>query len=40
VWKEKGKDWDNIFRNLKVSVETEIELKHTSLLTEPVKIGD
>lgn len=40
VWKEKGKEWDNLFRNLEVAVETNIEIKHTSLLSKPIMIGD
>ncbi len=40
VWKEREKEWDIIFKNLEVTVQTNIEIKHTGLLLEPIKIGD
>lgn len=40
AWKEKKNEWDDIFRNLKVTVEAKLKLKHTGLLSEPVRIGD
>lgn len=40
VWKEVRKEWDDIFKNLKVTVEPEIKLTHTGLLLEPIEIGD
>lgn len=40
VWKEIEKEWDDIFKNLKVTVEPEIKLTHTGLLLEPIEIGD
>ncbi|NLX64192.1 MAG: Ger(x)C family spore germination protein [Clostridiaceae bacterium] len=40
VWKEKKDEWGNIFRDLEVTVNTNIEIKHLGLLLEPIKIGD
>lgn len=40
VWKERGKEWNIIFKNLEVRIETNLEVKHTGLLSEPIKIGD
>lgn len=40
VWKERKKEWNMIFKNLEVKIETNLEIKHTGLLSEPIKIGD
>ena len=40
VWKEKKDEWDKIFRELEVTVKTNIEIKHLGLLSDPIKIGD
>lgn len=40
VWKEKGKEWDKIFKNIEVTVVTNIEIKHLGLLSKPIKMGD
>ncbi len=40
IWKDKGEEWDKIFRDLDVTVKTNIEIKHLGLLSESIKIGD
>lgn len=40
LWKEKGKEWDEVFNDLEVTVKTNIEIKHIGLLSESIKIGD
>lgn len=40
VWKEKGKDWDNNFKELKVEIIPEVEIVHTALLKDSIKKGD
>lgn len=40
VWKEKGNEWGELFKDLEVTVETNIDIKHSGLLSEPIKIGD
>ncbi len=40
VWKEKGENWEQLFKDLDVTVETNIDIKHTGLLSKPIKIGD
>jgi spore germination protein KC len=40
VWKEKRNEWDKLFRDLEVTVETNVEIKHIGLLSKPIQIGD
>lgn len=40
VWREKKGEWETLFKDLKVKVEAKVEIKHTGLLLEPIKIGD
>lgn len=40
VWKEKRNEWNEIFKDLEVTIETNIKIEHTSLLSEPIKMGD
>lgn len=40
VWKEIEKEWDDIFKDLKVTVETKVKLTYTGLLLEPIRMGD
>lgn len=40
VWKEKGKDWDNIFKELEVEIVPEIEIVHSALLKKTINMGD
>jgi hypothetical protein len=40
LWKEKEKEWDAIFKDLEVSVNSNIEIANSGLLSKPIKIGD
>lgn len=40
VWKEKGKDWDKLFRELEVNIIPDIEIVHTGLLIKSVEVGE
>lgn len=40
LWKEEEKEWNTIFKDLEVSVNTNIEIVHSGLLTKPVRTGD
>lgn len=40
VWKEIGKNWNSIFKELEVEVTPEVEIAHTGLLRETSKRGD
>jgi len=40
VWKEIGKDWDSIFKELEVEVSADVEIAHTGLLKKSIKRGD
>jgi spore germination protein KC len=40
LWKVKEKEWDAIFKDLEVSVNSNIEIANSGLLSKPIKIGD
>jgi spore germination protein KC len=40
LWKEKWEEWDIIFRDLDVTVNINIEIEHTGLLSDSLKLGD
>lgn len=40
LWKEKEKEWNTIFKDLKVSVNSNIEITNTGLLSKPITVGD
>lgn len=40
VWKQIGTEWDAIFKNLNVSVDVNIETKHSGLLWKSIEVGD
>ncbi|QZY54580.1 Ger(x)C family spore germination protein [Crassaminicella profunda] len=40
VWKEVKKDWDKIFRELKIEVNSEINIRGSSLRSKPIKVGN
>jgi len=37
IWKEIGTEWDDRFKDLKVSVESNIQIRNTALLREPIE---
>jgi len=37
VWREIGPEWDDRFRDLKVSVESTVQIRNTSLMREPIE---
>ncbi len=40
LWRAVENEWDDIFRNMEVSVESHIEIDNTGLLSKPIKVGD
>ena len=40
MWKSIGANWSDIFSDLDINVNVEIELKGSGLLEKPLKIGD
>lgn len=40
VWKWIGKYWDDIFKNLNVSIEVNIETKNSGLIWKSIEVGD
>ena len=40
LWKEEEKEWNTIFKDLEVSVNPNIEIVNSGLLTKPVRMGD
>ena len=37
IWKEIGSEWDDRFRDLKINVESTIEIRNTALIREPIE---
>jgi len=40
LWKELGENWENIFVNLEIEVDTTIDIINTNLLSNTIKVGD
>lgn len=40
VWKQMGQDWDDIFKDLNVSVEVNIETKNSGLMWKSIEVGE
>ncbi|ACL77307.1 Ger(x)C family spore germination protein [Ruminiclostridium cellulolyticum] len=40
LWKEINPDWDNVFKNVPVNVNVEIQVKNSGLLSKKIVIGD
>ena len=40
LWKSIKGDWHNIYRNMEVSVNVEMDIKASGLISKPIKIGD
>jgi spore germination protein KC len=40
VWREIENDWEEIYKDLDISVNSDIEIINSALLLKPIKIGD
>lgn len=39
LWKEIGYDWNTVFKDMEVNVNTTIEIQNSGLLSKPIKVG-
>jgi spore germination protein KC len=39
-WNSVGDNWEDVFKNLQVNVETRVHIKNSAVLSKPFEIGD